>query len=164
VRRLLLIRHAKSSWKFPDLHDHDRPLNSRGRRNTELMSKRLRERGENLDVIISSTASRALDFAKAIRSALDIKLIANIELYSFSCSDLLRALSCIDNQYQRVAIVAHNPAITQVASSLTGIEIVNIPSSGIIALDCDIVSWGELAQKHYRMDYFDYPKRSLSIS
>lgn len=164
MRRLLLIRHAKSSWKFPELDDHDRPLNARGRRNTELMSKRLQERGESLDVIISSTASRALDFAQAIRSALDIKLIANIELYNFSCGDLLQALCCIDNQYQRVAIVAHNPAITQVANSLTGNEIVNIPTSGIIALDCDIVSWGELAQKHYRMDYFDYPKRSLSGS
>ena len=54
VKRLYLIRHAKSSWKDPDLDDFDRPLNKRGKTDAPLMGKRLKEQGVKPDLIISS--------------------------------------------------------------------------------------------------------------
>ena len=61
MKTLLILRHAKSSWKFPDLTDHDRPLNRRGKRDAPRMGRTLRERELVPDLVISSTATRAMD-------------------------------------------------------------------------------------------------------
>jgi phosphohistidine phosphatase len=69
MKTLLILRHGKSSWKFPDLPDHDRPLNSRGKRDAPLMGRKLAEEGMVPDVIISSSATRAHDTAKKAAKA-----------------------------------------------------------------------------------------------
>jgi len=59
MKTLLILRHAKSSWKHPELSDHDRPLNKRGKRDAPIIGKLLRKKGLVPDVIFSSTAVRA---------------------------------------------------------------------------------------------------------
>ena len=61
MKTLLILRHAKSSWKFPDLSDHDRPLNRRGKQDAPRMGRLLKEKGLVPDLVISSTATRAKD-------------------------------------------------------------------------------------------------------
>ncbi len=64
MKKLHLIRHAKSDWSNPILDDFDRPLNKRGKKNAPFMGKILRDKGVNPDLIISSPAYRARETAK----------------------------------------------------------------------------------------------------
>lgn len=164
MRRLLLIRHAKSSWDFSELDDHDRPLNPRGTRNSTLMAERLFMRQEVLDAVITSSALRALGIAEPIARRLHAKLIEDPELYTFSSKKLKQRLLCLPNNHERLAIVSHNPAITQVATDLSKRPIDNIPTSGVIAFNCDIQYWDELSSDTCYLDYFDYPKQRFSAN
>ncbi|MFB3041695.1 MAG: histidine phosphatase family protein, partial [Candidatus Poribacteria bacterium] len=66
MKTLLILRHAKSSWEHPELTDHDRPLNKRGKRDAPRMGKLLRVQGLVPDLIMSSTAKRARSTAKTV--------------------------------------------------------------------------------------------------
>ncbi|MEO0443990.1 MAG: histidine phosphatase family protein [Pseudomonadota bacterium] len=157
VKRLLLIRHAKSSWDFPSVSDHDRPLNKRGKRDAPLMAQSLVAKGESLDVLFSSTATRAFDLAKPIAETLNIPLVTTRELYTFSDSTLMVFIHALTENYKRVGLVSHNPAITELANFL-GAKTANVPTSGIIAFDVDVDQWRKLGPSYCRMDYFDCPK------
>src|SRR5438105_4097768 len=68
-KTLLIMRHAKSSWKEAELDDHERPLNKRGRRAAPAMGQLLRENSLTPDAILSSTALRARQTAEAVAEA-----------------------------------------------------------------------------------------------
>ena len=113
MKYVLILRHAKSSWKHADVNDHDRPLNKRGKRDAPLMGDLLQNEHLVPDLIISSTAKRARSTAKAVAKAARYKgdIILNQSLCSApptACVDVLRDLS---NEYARVLKVGHNPAI-----------------------------------------------------
>ena len=156
IRRLLLIRHAKSSHKYPHLNDHDRPLNKRGERDKIIMSKYLQDREENLQSIYSSTATRSITLAKTIAKQLEIPLKTHAPLYTFSSRVLMDGITQLPDHLERLAIVAHNPAITDLVNRLSDEYIVNIPTSGIVALNCDADAWSEI--RSVEVDYFVYPK------
>lgn len=158
MRKLLLIRHAKSSWKYPDLDDHERPLNKRGERDILTMARHLEERDEELDVIYSSTANRALDLAQNISELTYTNLVPDLSFYTFDDDELLQILKCLPDTVERVAVVAHNPAITLVANRLTANDYENVPTSGIVAINCDVDSWADLNSGQCKVDYFVFPK------
>lgn len=159
MRRLLIVRHAKSSWKHPELEDHDRPLNKRGMRDKVTMSRYLAEHGEVLDGLFSSTARRALELAHSMADQLDVSLIQNRGLYTFSAGRLLTEIGRLSPEYSKVAVVGHNPAVTELAEKLSGERLHNVPTSGVVALNCDCSSWEELDPLICKMDYFISPKR-----
>jgi phosphohistidine phosphatase SixA len=70
MKRLYLLRHAKSSWKDATLGDHDRPLAGRGRRASKVIARRLRDRGIEPEVVLCSTARRARETLDRIAPAL----------------------------------------------------------------------------------------------
>lgn len=160
MRKLLLIRHAKSSWKFPDLDDHERPLNKRGQRDTLTVARHLADKDEVLDVIYSSTATRALELAQTISEFTNVSLIPDLSFYTFSADELLEILKNLPDQARNVAVVAHNPAIIQVVNRLTNAELVKVPTAGVVALECPIESWVDLGEIEHDCElvYFDYPK------
>ncbi|MDB4511942.1 hypothetical protein N9060_00625, partial [Arenicella sp.] len=84
----------------------------------------------------------------------------DLSFYTFSADELLEILRSLPQQAANVAVVAHNPAITQVVNRLTNAELANVPTAGIVALDCPLVCWSELDDiKHdCQLRYFDYPK------
>ena len=69
MKTLLILRHAKSDWETPDVADHDRPLNGRGKRDAPRMGRLLRDENLVPDLIISSTAKRARKTAKLVAEA-----------------------------------------------------------------------------------------------
>lgn len=157
--RLLLIRHAKSSWSEPALADHDRPLNQRGERNVLTMSERLAIQEPSLEAAYSSTAVRAKALATMISHRIGCPLILDQHLYTFEPRALLHYLLQLPTPYQHLAIVGHNPAITTVVNQLSDMNIDNVPTAGVVAIDCDISQWQHLAQSIHRIDYVDYPKK-----
>jgi phosphohistidine phosphatase len=73
MKSILTLRHAKSSWKHPELNDHDRPLNKRGKRDAPLMGELLKNELLIPEFIISSDAKRAHSTAKIVAKAAGIK-------------------------------------------------------------------------------------------
>ncbi|MBT8114381.1 MAG: histidine phosphatase family protein [Arenicella sp.] len=158
MRRLLLIRHAKSSWKYPQLDDHERPLNKRGQRDVLTMSRHLADKNEQLDVIYSSTATRALEYAQAISELTHVELVPELSFYTFDVDELIQIIKHLPPAARCAAVVGHNPAITMAVNRLSGEDISNVPTSAIAALNCPIEDWHELGQGDCELDYFDYPK------
>ena len=160
MRRLLLIRHAKSSWKYPDLSDHDRPLNKRGQRDVVAMSAHLQTKGKHLDAVFSSSAARAKVLADAISTNLQLPLYASREWYTFSASELLERIRGLPDECLKIAVVTHNPAVTRLSNQLTDAGISNIPTSGMLSMSFDCRSWEQVGSSNAKayLEFFEYPK------
>lgn len=163
MKRLYLARHAKSSWKDPELDDFDRPLNKRGKRDAPVMGQRLQQRKTEIDLILSSPAKRAKETAEVLAEQIshvprEIQWFESV--YAAGSQSLLHLVQKIDDTYQNVLLVGHNPGLTMLAERLTGIEIDNIPTCGIVAVDFEIASWKNIKNTTGKLVFFDYPKKS----
>ncbi|NLE44319.1 MAG: histidine phosphatase family protein [Chloroflexi bacterium] len=163
MKTLTLVRHAKSSWKHPELQDWDRPLNKRGRRDAPAMGRRLADRGFWPDRLISSPAARTLATAEAIAAEIRYPLediVHDARLYSADAIDLLDIVRELSDILDHVALVGHNPALTDLANRLaTGSDIDNVPTCGIVEMDFDTDSWLDVGTVKATRFLFDYPKR-----
>lgn len=156
-KTLLIVRHAKSSWKDDSLADRDRPLNRRGRADAPEMGRRLKHRALVPDVIISSPALRALLTAQAIAHALDFpqsRIVVEEDLYGCTPQDLIDTAALIDASYRVAMLVSHNPAVTELANVISRKPIDNVPTCGILTLVAG--SWGSIASAE--LTDFDFPK------
>ncbi len=119
MKRLYLIRHAKSSWDDPSLDDFDRPLSKRGKHDAPLMGKLLKQKNIIPDLILSSPAKRAKKTAKKIAKELGKANIVYLdELYDASSQDLLADIKKISDTYTTVFLIAHNPRLNMLAYDL----------------------------------------------
>ena len=162
MKRLYLVRHAKSSWKDPELDDFDRPLNKRGKRDAPFMGQRLREANVRPDLIISSPAKRAAKTAKIIAAQIEypLKKIKWTEsLYAAGALTLLGILREIGDSVEQAMLVGHNPGLTLLAELLTSEAIDNIPTSGVFTVDLDLGSWTQTGEGSGIPVFFDYPKK-----
>jgi phosphohistidine phosphatase len=138
MKRLFIIRHAKSSWSQPDLDDFYRPLNKRGQKDGPEMARRLGNLGVCPDLIVASPAKRASKTAKfmADGTGYDPEKIRYIdELYLGSLSVHLQLLAELFKEVDTLFLVGHNDALTTLAEYLSGKNIGNIPTCGIVALE-----------------------------
>lgn len=162
MKQLILVRHAKSSWKDPGLADVDRPLNERGMRNTPEMGKRLARRGVRPDLILSSPARRAVATAKLLAAELGYP-VADIEivetLYEASEGVWLGLVHGLPAHVRSALIVGHNPEITAVVNRLCAARIDNVPTCGMLILGYETDSWGEVGRREPSEWDFDYPRR-----
>ena len=121
-KRVLLLRHAKSSWDDPALADHDRPLAPRGRRAAKAMAKYLRRERVVPAVVLCSSACRAQETLAGISPALgdEAEVLIEPELYSASATQLLERLRRLPDTTSSVMLVGHNPAVQDLALTLVG--------------------------------------------
>ncbi len=162
MKRLYLARHAKSSWKKPQLDDIDRPLNKRGKRDTPVMGQRLRDFGADPDLIITSPAKRARKTAIGLAKQLDYpkKSIAVEEiLYGGYVEELIGVINRFDTLFSEVLLVGHNPDFTDLANILANQKIDNVPTCGIVAMDFSVISWQAVQRGSAKVVFFDYPKK-----
>lgn len=162
MKTLLLIRHAKSSWTDPDMDDFDRPLNKRGKVNAPEMAERLRQRGVLPELLIASPAKRTKSTAKIMAKEWNYPrqaILFEEELYLCYASTFLKVITRIDDDFDAVAIFAHNPGITDFANYLTEeIRIDNVPTTGIFAIQADTNSWTDFDRAGKKFLFFDYPR------
>ncbi|WP_448871909.1 SixA phosphatase family protein [Desulfobulbus propionicus] len=161
MKRLLICRHAKSSWKDPDLPDFDRPLNKRGQRDAPEMGRRLAAHGFRPDLICSSPALRAMSTAQLYAGQLGYPLDRiryNPHQYAATVPVLLQLLQEIEENVQTLMLVGHNPEITALANLLGGLTMDNIPTAGIVALEFGLEHWRGLHPGAGSLLFFDYPK------
>ena len=125
MKRLLIARHAKSSWKDTDLSDFERPLNKRGKRDLQTIIPILSHLHIRTDEILTSPALRTRLTANALSVVTQPKNIQPTEvarLYSASWETLLDVTSNIDNLHDTVTIVGHNPGLTEFVNALGNLK------------------------------------------
>lgn len=162
MKKLLLLRHAKSSWADDDLDDHQRPLNERGERDSFTMARFLADTDEGLDVIFSSTAIRALDFAHVISEFTDVTMVPDLSFYTFDEDELMEIIRSLPDEASRIAVVAHNPAVLQVSNRLGEDELDKFPTAAIASFECDVDEWRDVNESNCTLTYFETPKRVMS--
>lgn len=161
---LLLVRHAKSSWKDQALADHDRILNKRGERDAPRMGEYLVKNGYIPEKIITSSAIRALTTARILANELKYNLknvVVDKNVYGAMPSQILKIIHGIDNNVESLMIIGHNPTITELVMQLTDHEIYNIPTCGIAIIQLKTISWSEIDNKCATLLEYVYPKKLI---
>jgi phosphohistidine phosphatase len=162
MKKLFVIRHAKSSWNYPDLDDIDRPLNKRGKRNAPEMGKRLSVKGVKPDLLITSPAKRAASTAKKIAKALSYpkdQIVIDQNLYHGTNQEVIDVIRNASDKIGTLMIFGHNPGFTELVNHLSGSSIYNIPTCGIAEIGFDIQSWKDIDKIKGKLIDFDYPKK-----
>jgi phosphohistidine phosphatase len=151
MKRLYLLRHAKSSWEDRGLEDHDRPLSPRGRRTTKLVAKYLGRERIAPALVLCSPARRTRETLDGIVAALgdDVSVRVEPELYGASDRVLLERLRAIPDAVPSAMLIGHNPAIQALALSLasSGGELASVERkypTGALATLTFGGSWREL--------------------
>jgi phosphohistidine phosphatase len=165
MKRLHLLRHAKSSWNDPTLADHDRPLAPRGRRAAKVMAEHLARKGISPELVVCSPSRRTRQTLKRLAPALGKSAEVRIEpeLYAAPAADLLDVLHEVPDEVESVMLIGHNPGIQDLALSLAsaGPEIQRLrskfPTAALATLELD-GTWRELAPGSAELASFVKPK------
>ena len=160
-KALILVRHAKSSWTDTSLADLDRPLNSRGQRDAPRMGLHLARRGVRPQLMVSSPALRALTTAQIIAAEIGLRpadITVDERVYTSDAAALTGVIQGLDDRFDRVMIVGHNPTLTDLVNRLAGATIQNIPTCGVVALRVAVDRWSALPGARIELLWFDVPK------
>jgi phosphohistidine phosphatase len=165
VKRLFLLRHAKSSWEDPSLDDHDRPLAPRGRRATALIAEHLRRNRIAPALALCSSAKRTRETLEGVRPALGpVEVRIERELYGASSEDLLQRLREVPGEVESVMLIGHQPAIQELALNLaaTGPELERMrekfPTAALATLSF-AGEWSELGHDGAELVAYVKPKQ-----
>jgi phosphohistidine phosphatase len=164
MNRLLLLRHAKSSWDDPSLADHERPLAPRGHRAAESMAEHLRSSVPKPDLVLCSSALRTRETLDRMSKAFgDAEVVVDDELYGANDDVLLERLRGVTDRFETVAMIGHNPGIHDLAITLAGSGAdlgrmrTKFPTGALAVLAFD-GPWRELAPGAARLEAFVTPK------
>jgi phosphohistidine phosphatase len=148
MKTLLLLRHAKSSWKDGELDDHDRPLNKRGKRDAPRMGKLLAEESLLPDLILCSSAKRCRKTAEHVIAASGYRGETRItgELYDAGAAKLLEVISAATDDPDRVLLIAHNPGLEELLEALVGVY-TPLTTAALAQIELPVRRWQELGEK-----------------
>jgi phosphohistidine phosphatase len=145
VKTILLMRHAKSSWKDKNIKDRKRPLGKRGKRNAPQMGELIKEKELIPQIILSSSAERAKQtselFSKGSGFQGETKYIDS--LFMAEADEYIKALRALPDDIERVMVIGHNPGLESLLPLWTG-QIEALPTSAIAYLVAPIQHWGDL--------------------
>ncbi len=161
MKDLILIRHAKSSWKDSSLDDRERPLNKRGERDAPEMGARLARHRNRPDLIVSSPAVRALETARIIARKLGYPrkdIVVQERLYGAGIVELLDVIRKADDSVATLMLFGHNPGLTELANHLGPRPIPNLPTCGVLHLGFDADTWSTVGYARGNEMLFDFPK------
>jgi len=162
MKELVLVRHAKSSWKQDGLTDLARPLNKRGKADAPFMARCLASRGRRPDRIVSSPAARArataIVFAQA-HGYPEADIVPAPRIYEAAVSDLLEVLRNLTDADDRVFLFGHNPSVTEFLVEVAGVNIDNVPTCGVAELRFQTERWQDIEATGAELVDFDYPKK-----
>jgi phosphohistidine phosphatase len=145
MKRILVMRHAKSSWQDSQLADYDRPLNRRGQRDGPRMARALSAASECPDVIISSSAKRARLTAELLVAAAGFRCPVEFteRFYGASVGQYVQRLRELPPTCGCALVIGHNPTLEQLVWALTG-QAVTLPTAAVARITVPILQWDEL--------------------
>ena len=159
MKSIIFGRHAKSSWDDFSVKDHDRTLSKRGFKDAKIMGKKLAELKNPPDLIIASSAKRAKLTAEIYADFLENSYLeTDSNLYLAPSYFFIKTANRLDEKYNSVMMIAHNPGITDIANEFSDSYIANIPTSGIFKVDFDVDNWDEINTYNGKIDFLIFPK------
>ena len=166
MKRLGLLRHAKSDWDDMSLRDFDRGLNDRGRKGAALMGDHIRDYGAKWDLVLASPAERVKRTLEA--SGLDVPVRYDERIYLGEARALLAILQHLDEDDPRaVLLMGHNPGLQELALDLVPAEredgqfdalMQKYPTAAFAAFDLDIENWNEMEPGCGTLVHFARPR------
>lgn len=148
MRTLLLLRHAKSSWKHADLPDHDRPLNARGKRDAPRMGRLMRRLGLDPDMVLASSATRARRTAAEVARCAEIRAPVETDprLYLATPGVILDVVHERGDEAGCVLVVGHNPGLEELVARMSGAGTVeSFPTAALARIELDLEAWTDLS-------------------
>jgi len=146
MKKLVLMRHGKSSWEF-NVSDKERPLKPRGKRDVLLVANEFVKFSELPHNIYSSPAKRALETAKIFTNSIGFdhqNLQIMDELYDFNGSNVISFVKNLPKSLDSVMIFGHNHAFTNITNIYGSRYLGNLPTSGLVSIEFGIERWSDL--------------------
>jgi phosphohistidine phosphatase len=147
MKTLLLLRHAKSSWKNPSLADHERPLNKRGRKAAPRIGRWIATHGLQPDLVLCSTATRARETLQLLLPEWSRPVPHTLHggLYHGEVALLIGLLREVSEPAAKVLIVGHNPELETCLQHFTGL-LERLPTGGLAHVEFELAHWSELTE------------------
>ncbi|MFO1043353.1 MAG: histidine phosphatase family protein [Planctomycetaceae bacterium] len=147
MKTLLLLRHAKSSWKDSELPDHDRPLKPRGIKAARRIGRLLREQNLIPERILCSTATRARETLRLAEEEFPQKSATEFIAALYHCAprEFVTALHNVEDNVHSVMIVGHNPGMEEWLQSLIGQPGV-MPTGCLVQMALPVDNWSQVTE------------------
>mgnify|MGYP005839873253 CR=1 FL=1 len=164
MKRLTLIRHAKSSWDDASLPDFDRPLGQRGLRDAPRIGAHLARSAPLPEKIISSPALRAIATARLVAPEIaypEDRIELEPRLYAASLQQLLDVLHGFEDNAQQIMIFGHNPGLERLARYLDPSFVgdgAKFPTCGVARMELAASHWKQVTNGCAQKTEFIYPK------
>jgi phosphohistidine phosphatase len=168
MRRLMLLRHAKSDWSLPGQSDHERDLAPRGRKAAPLMGRYMADHGIVPDHAIVSTATRTRETWRLVAEMFPQKPAVTFEdrIYEASPRDILAAIADAPPAARSLLVVGHNPGFHDTANLLVEsgdrrirkVLTEKFPTGALAVIDLDIDDWSGIRPGSGRLESFLTPR------
>ena len=161
MKTIHLIRHAETNIKNYKSTDYLRCLNDSGLLEANLIAKKLSELDCNPDYILCSSAKRTTETALIIAKKLKFdekQIIFDQYLYNATVKQLIEAINNIPNTFNNLALISHNPAISETSNYLTDDFIDHLPTCGVVKIELNVDNWKHIIQGIGNIEFFIYPK------
>ena len=168
MRRLMLLRHAKSDWTAPGARDHDRTLNPRGREAASKMGAYMARHALVPDLIVASSATRVTETLDLVVPAFEKppKIVSDRQLYEADAASLIAFIKETPREAHSLLLVGHNPGLGELASMLIAAGDVEtrqrllekFPTGGLAVIDFAVDDWTKIHRRGGRLDRFVVPR------
>ena len=160
MKKLIIVRHSKSSWKDLSLSDFNRPLNGRGKSDGPLMADYLNSKINKIDYLHSSSSVRTFETSKYFINQIQFgKLEYDDSLYHSSATSILNMIRSYSDNYQSAMIIAHNPGLTNLINNITNISLDNLPTTGIAEIEFNCDRWSKISYENSDLVDLKFPKQ-----
>jgi phosphohistidine phosphatase len=161
MKKLFIVRHAKSDWENGTLKDVDRPLNQRGYHDAYEVSQFLKKQGILPDLMASSPATRAINtcfiFSRTFGYP-ESQVQVLPAIYEAPYSAILQAVLQFPDVVKTAMLFGHNPGLTDFFNEVSTSRIDNLPTCGVLEIHFDCDSWNKVFIKPGRLDFHLFPK------
>ena len=166
MKNLFLLRHCEAYHFEENKSDHEKQLNENGRKCARLLKNWFEKNDIILDYILTSSANRTLTTANIIFSNYENKICQKKELYLCDSKEILKEVKLLDNNFNSVVIVGHEPSISEslkflISYSRPDLEYVTkslYPTGGLSVINFNITDWNKMDEKTGILDAFITPQ------
>lgn len=161
MKTVIFFRHGKSDWNASSGRDHDRPINTRGKRDSTRMGQLLSDAGQVPDRIVTSSAVRARQtLERAVDGGRwgDVSTFVTDDLYEASPEVVLSVMQMQENQWTRLLLVGHEPTWSQMISMCIGGGAVKVSTATMARIDFHAPTWENVTFGRGTLRWFVSPK------
>lgn len=161
MKKLTLIRHAKSDWNSGVVNDFDRPLNRRGNKAAPMMAARICERDQIPDLLVSSPAQRAVETVELLAHELDLpqeQIVFHEDIYEATPATLVKIVRQLPGP-EHIALIGHNPGLSELGLWLCPQAPEWLPTCAVLELELAVDDWSAVSPNCATLIFYDYPKK-----